>query len=712
MSSSLDRRVRLVGLNALVAALYASLGALTLLFGQLSGLAAPVWPAAGVAVAFVLLRGWRVLPGVVVGSFAANAVTLSQLDIPPTTMVIQASAVAVGAGLQALVARALVRRFDPDWVSLVTPRQIVRFLLLAGPVACLVNPTIGVLTQWSTGIIGPGQAGITWLTWWVGDSIGVIVFAPLTLMLLPEVSDEWAERRWKIAVPSLLIVAAFVLAVLQSSALEEDRARLALERVALEAGADLKSNIDRHTEALEGIKGLIAAGDEVSPDEFERFTRSALDRFPDLQAMSWNPVVTSADLPAFIESQRRQPGRADFTVTERDAEGALQPVTERPEYVVVGYIEPLASNRSALGFDIGSNPARIEAIASARDTGLPAATAPIDLVQGDGTQKGMLALVPVYDSATDPGSPEARSQSIRGYAVGVYQLENLLQDTFSGGTWDEYRIRLIDVTDEPVVIADVAGGADEAIDLASDAVTQVTSPFEVYGRSWELEVIPIGSSAAAIGAGISSSFLLAGLLLVFLMEAFVLLLTGLERLARQDAESSSYEATHDSLTGLLNRRALLRKLESLAPDSGSAPHRHMLLFLDLDGFKAVNDTGGHEAGDALLRRIADALRESVRLHDYVARMGGDEFAVILVDCPPQRGMEIAEALVRAVDACSVSHGGRDLRAGVSVGAVVLDPSEAVSVDELLRRADAACYEAKRGGRGHARLHGEHVSTGT
>ena len=697
-----------------MAVLYAALGAATLLLGQLSGLAAPVWPAAGVALAFTLIHGWRVLPGVIVGSFVANAPTLSTIDVPTTALVLQASAVAFGAALQALAGRDLVLRFVDDWSDLVSPRQILQFLGLAGPVACLVNPTIGVTSQLATGIISGDQIPITWLTWWVGDSIGVIVFAPLTLMFLPELADDWFGRRWKIAAPTVLIVSAFVLAVLQNAGFEEERARLQLERVAREATADLRRNLDRHTEALQGVKSLVVASERLTAAEYSSYTRNALARLPDLQALSWNPAVAGEELDSFIRTQRLQPGFEDFTVTERDAEGNLQSATPRPQHVVVGYIEPIESNRAALGFDIASNPARADAITRARDTGLPSATAPIDLVQDSGSQKGMLALIPVYVGGIDPGNPAARAEALAGFSVGVYKLENLLADTFEGETWDDYRIRLIDVTTagEPVVIADLPSRTSPTVDLASEAVQILSTPFDVYGRAWELKVLPTGVAADGIAPSITPSFLLAGLLLVFLLEAFVLLLTGLERQALREAESSSYEASHDALTGLLNRRALLRQLESLQLATAGAARRHMLLFLDLDHFKAVNDTGGHEAGDALLVQIAYSLRKTVRLQDSVARIGGDEFAVVLVDCPSEQGMQIADVLVRAVKACSIPHEGGQLSAGVSIGAVVLEPSEGLSVNELLRRADTACYEAKRHGRGQIRLHDVELSAGT
>ncbi len=150
-------------------------------------------------------------------------------------------------------------------------------------------------------------------------------------------------------------------------------------------------------------------------------------------------MVTEAELPAFEASQRAQPGIGNFIVTERDAKGNPRPVSPRPEYVVVAYIEPIANNRNALGFDAYSNPARTVAIQTARDTGRPTATAPIDLVQESGAQEGMLALFPVYRSGSDPGNESARRAELRGFAVGVYRLGDLLAETFHGKDLGRHR---------------------------------------------------------------------------------------------------------------------------------------------------------------------------------------------------------------------------------------------------------------------------------
>lgn len=156
-------------------------------------------------------------------------------------------------------------------------------------------------------------------------------------------------------------------------------------------------------------------------------------------------------------------------------------------------------------------------------------------------------------------------------------------------------------------------------------------------------------------------------------------------------------ALHDGLTGLPNRWSLEQRVADVPVRPGAA-----LLYLDLDGFKAVNDAHGHRAGDELLRGVADRLRECVRPQDLVVRLGGDEFAILLETVTPQEAHAVAERVVQRI-ALPFELGSARVRVGSSVGLVLHDePAEldaVVEVDELLRCADAAMYEAKREGRG-------------
>lgn len=691
-------------LNVVAFASYAVVGALTLLIGQYSGLASPVWPAAGIAFALVYAWGWRVLPGIALGSVVSNAVTLARLDEVTVGTFAVTVVVGLGAALGAAVGAALVTTAVGPRVSLTRGGQIVAFLGLAGVVATMLNASIATAAQVAAGTASADTAMTLWLTWWVGDSIGVLVFAPITLMLIPDQAVVWRGRRWRVAIPGLVIVALFAGFFVQSELREQKDVQLRVEQLANSAAADLQRNVARHQEVLEGLSSYFEASEEVTAEEFTQYTESALRRFPNLAALSWNPIVDGADLAAFEAQQRRQPGLEDFTVTERTADGELIPVSPRDYYVTVGYIDPLETNRAALGFDINSNDLRQRAINTALELGLPSATAPIDLVQEDGSQKGMLALVPIFDPA---GAAEDAGRPI-GFAVGVYRLGDLLADTFAGPRWADVDLNLVDVTTptDPQEIADRSAIRPPTVDLAPGAEPVARSDrFSVFGRTWQLEVTPTSGPLAERSIAANPSVEIVGLLVVFLLMAFVLLVTGLERQAVRQAERSEVEANTDHLTGLDNRRSFVAHLERVRERSQSQGSVDVLMFLDLDRFKAVNDVGGHEAGDLMLRSVARALRDSVRSRDIVARVGGDEFAIVLNDCEAERAVQIGASLVSAVEAIRVPDHGQDLSVGVSIGIVEIRHGDGLGIDELIRRADDACYEAKHSG-GGARLYRE------
>ncbi|UCI08856.1 PAS domain S-box protein [Mesorhizobium sp. B1-1-8] len=168
--------------------------------------------------------------------------------------------------------------------------------------------------------------------------------------------------------------------------------------------------------------------------------------------------------------------------------------------------------------------------------------------------------------------------------------------------------------------------------------------------------------------------------------------------ARALQRQLAYAAAHDALTGLANRSSFMRTMEELVDQSRLDGSEHQFMFVDLDHFKTVNDTGGHAAGDALLKRVGDAIRDILGSEDIVARLGGDEFAVILKSGLPARGAVAARSIIDAIRNLNFSWDGRLYTIGASIG---LAPIRAGcgEVDEIIARADAACYAAKAAGRG-------------
>ncbi|HLQ11806.1 MAG TPA: EAL domain-containing protein [Steroidobacteraceae bacterium] len=164
----------------------------------------------------------------------------------------------------------------------------------------------------------------------------------------------------------------------------------------------------------------------------------------------------------------------------------------------------------------------------------------------------------------------------------------------------------------------------------------------------------------------------------------------------------SYQAAHDGLTGLVNRREFERRLQESVDAARAGESSHVLCYVDLDRFKVINDTSGHQAGDGLLRDIAKLLRGAVRDSDLVGRLGGDEFGILLVGCPLDKARQIAnEVCSKVADHRFVWHG-RIFNVGASIGLVEL-ARESGSVEESLAAADSACYQAKRQG-GHVMVY--------
>ena len=172
---------------------------------------------------------------------------------------------------------------------------------------------------------------------------------------------------------------------------------------------------------------------------------------------------------------------------------------------------------------------------------------------------------------------------------------------------------------------------------------------------------------------------------------------------RQESEArSQYLAFHDSLTGLGNRLLFKEQLENALNDSAGSPQPLAVLFIDLDGFKAVNDTVGHSIGDKLLKSVAERLRNALHPTDRIARLGGDEFAILQTSvAQPASACLLANTIIDIISSpCNID--GNDITVGASVGIAVAQPAEADS-ETLLKSADLAMYSAKADGRGTYRM---------
>ena len=247
----------------------------------------------------------------------------------------------------------------------------------------------------------------------------------------------------------------------------------------------------------------------------------------------------------------------------------------------------------------------------------------------------------------------------------------------------------VNVVSSYIPIENPSGSEIEAVFEVYSDVTDLYS--EMQRTQWEILIGVLGSTI------VFYLLLLSNARRVDRIEA-----ERLEETARNEAQIR-YQASHDALTGLHNRHEFERGAERLIESTQKNQGEHALCFMDLDQFKIVNDTCGHIAGDELLRQLSDVLRSAVRSTDTLARLGGDEFGVLMEHCSLEQATRTANVLQRSIQQFQFAWEGETFQIGVSIGLVAIDEA-VLSVNELLKQADAACYMAKDLGRNQIQVY--------
>lgn len=366
------------------------------------------------------------------------------------------------------------------------------------------------------------------------------------------------------------------------------------------------------------------------------------------------------------------------------ARSLLRNITLAPDNVV-SMVYPEAGNQSVIGLDLLRHPVQGAATRRMFETGHAVLAGPVELVQGG---KALIHRVPIYLSP--PGAPP-RSGAYWGLMSTPIDFDRLLGA--AGLRAPELRLALaLRGIDGSGRTGAVFWGDGALFDHAGAVELEV----RVFEGSWLLAGLALDSPPGVNGIRWWSRTV-AGL-----SALFALLLAGhLYRTGRQlerTEEQVRYLALHDSLTGLANRVQLDGRYRQAAGSARREGHRLALLYLDLDKFKPINDQYGHDVGDRTLCAIADRLSGLVRDSDTVARVGGDEFVILLGRISTaEDALEVAQKIVDAL-ALSLEVDGHALAVGASIG-IALYPDHAVDLYELMRFADRAMYEVKgRSGR--------------
>ncbi len=536
---------------------YLAMAHLGLLLAIQPANASPLFPAAGIGLAAAFVWGRWAVAAVAAASLLANLWHVSAETALGATVVATWLGTAAGAALQAAVGARLVRRFVSMPLLLSEPADLARFMLLVAPLACLTSATMAVLVFLASGTIDAAALPATWGAWWVGDTLGVLIGAPIAWSFIARPRAAWAPRRSAVALPLALATLVMALGILESMRSEAERAQRAFQRDAESASNLLTAQLREPLRALEAMRGLAEAAPDLDQETFGRTALPWMLSAPEMAALGLSDRVERADVAAY-EAQRRAAGMASYRALELWPD-QLVPAAD-DALLLIRYIEPLASNTAAIGVNSRSLAPARSAVDEALQSGRPVATAALTLSQGG---RGVVVYQALYRG--DPQTAGQRLRMARGAVFATLRPEQLLP-ALRERQPPTLTICLIDNGAEAG--ARVLAGPDGCDLLEAPAARLHTAALPFASRQWALR-ITAGAGAGPGGIGRTWPLALVSLASAAMLGALLLTISGrarrieaavVERTAELQQRSTELqaEATHRQRTALALRESQQR----------------------------------------------------------------------------------------------------------------------------------------------------------
>jgi len=541
------------------AIVYYVTGRLGLLLAVPPGYATAIWPPSGVILAGMLICGYRYWPGVLLGSFAVNLFT-SFDPSNQSTMILSATIailIAAGASLQAIVSTWLIRRFLSIPNALENVRDIGLLLLLGGPLGCLIGATNGVMILALTETIPRASYLLNWLTWWVGDTMGVLVFTPIVLILFTPSAIINPTRKVLVGTMLCISFALTIYIFLLANHAEQYRQQQDLSQVTSDMADRLSMTLAGDVEWLYSIDSFFQASEFIDVKEFEIFATNSMEQYPEIYSLSWNPLILKDKREEFEASMREQ-GVTDYQITDRDANGAVIPAAVREQYVPVAYTEDINQSVGALGFDTYGEQKRRQALDAARDSGEARMTGRINIVQDEHKRNAFIIFFPIYDQPEALTTITERRAHLEGYAAGVFIVPDLLSHLIEQVKSHGLDFTLHDESGEPgeTLLYDSRGiSQQDSSPLALNALGTVQQiRLQVSGRDLLLQLIATPEYLSANQTWSVWFVLAGGLLFTALSGGFLLVITGQTSVVKRtvDERTTELRARTTMLTTLIN----------------------------------------------------------------------------------------------------------------------------------------------------------------
>ncbi|HAJ93079.1 MAG TPA: hypothetical protein DCO71_10785 [Gammaproteobacteria bacterium] len=445
---------------------------------------------------------------------------------------------------------------------------------------------------------------------------------------------------------------------------------------------------------LEGFAAMISATNELDRARIRVYARQMLKQYPYIFKFEILEKVANDKLESFTEYYRRA-FYPDFRVKafSYESDRQWQPVKKVPFHLPIVFMEPFTPEFSeVLGLDIGSNEFLLHSLQQSEQEGRAVSTAPFTLVQG---HLAYLLQRPVPEPGHGGVSSFNSSGAQSGFAELVIRADTLMEegDDALPGTRGLLYNPLFDPSDP-------RGHLSVHEEVESGWLVSALFPRLHIARSLDSESQPfVLLTEQQLGWSIISWGKL-GLSLLIAILTFMVMVIYARLYFRNEMERTEmtvrlfHLANHDALTGLANRNLLYDRLSHAIKQTARQQGQLSILFLDLVDFKEVNDSYGHDAGDGVLKRVAERLRACVRAGDTIVRLGGDEFVLVLENITSQKDVDHVVEKIKMDFEEPFEVGSHAIKLGISIGTATY-PRDGTDMDALISHADSCMYRDKR-----------------
>ncbi|MEM9541630.1 MAG: diguanylate cyclase, partial [Cyanobacteria bacterium P01_E01_bin.42] len=509
---------------------------------------------------------------------------------------------------------------------------------------------------------------------------------------------------------------------------EQDRHQQEFERQADRLAFVLQRNLDNASRVARSLGGLFEASKEIDPEAFSTFSDRVLQDSPSIPSVGFARRITQSQRDRFEQDLARISASHPL-IWEGDRTETFIPSPPSEEYYPTTYIEPFQERSQLLGYNHNADWRRRVAIEQARDSNVTVATGRVTLPSPNHRiSQGFIIYHPLYKEGADKESLVKRRENFLGVAYSVVQIDEAILSSLKEIEWQHLDFYLYDTDLDRLESALVKGltTIERRFLLFYDARTQkiVEDPhraklsrflikdkhhrrcpysldwtvcmrtLNLQGSEWSVLILP-NDKFPGFPRSAWTSFGI-GLLVTISIASYITM--SIRRAAQNERLIQALkEAKSDPLTGLANRREFERQLELAVKECQTGGSTYTLCCMDLDRFKIINDICGHAAGDRLLCAASNLMQSKIRKTDLLARVGGDEFCLLLRHCSLEESHLVAEKILVAIGAFQFTSEQKTFKIGISLGLAEIT-AETSDPLELMRMADAACYRAKQNGR--------------